>query len=82
MTYYATLLHNNSLDWEASEYFPPTPESAENYPLVLHKRKFVDDFEHVYDDPLSQPDDWRIFYANQVDEDKVMNEFLCNEDYV
>ena len=67
------------IDWEFASTSPP--EVAENYPLLLHKSKFVNDFEAIFDNTLSELGEWRAFYTKQLDDYETMKDSLRNIDY-
>jgi hypothetical protein len=66
------------IDWQCAGTYPS--ESADNYPLLLNKDIFVGEFKDIYQNPLSELEEWRSVYAEQFKGDKEMEEFLCNVD--
>ena len=66
------------IDWEFACTVPF--QAAEHFPVLLQRDAFMDDFDGIYDDPETEFNEWRAFYAEQFEADPAMEEYLQNID--
>ena len=66
------------IDWEFACTVPA--QATDHFPLLLRKDRFIEEFQDTYDDPETELEVWRTFYAKQFDGDDAMQEYLENID--
>jgi hypothetical protein len=66
------------IDWEYAGTYPS--EAADNYPLFLHKDRFIKDFKEVYNDPLNELQEWRSCYSEYFKGDDELGDCFASVD--